>query len=132
MIYFIVDRECRTRVTINCPRATIYSCEECPPTCSSLPSQPLLRGPADEFPANFLFFFREPKSGYAKNLKKNTDRGRTEAPFPLLLIFTPRALPPPPTNQFVIGLQWNCPFWQRHGITHVVDNAVTSPESAIK
>jgi hypothetical protein len=64
-----------------------------------------LGGPADEFPANFLFFFScaiSTISDSAKTSKKATDREQTKAPFPPIAIFTPRA-PPPPTDQFMIS-----------------------------
>ena len=54
----------------------------------------LLGGPADEFPAYFLFFFRALKTDSATTSKKATDHKQTKAPFPPLTIFTPRTLPP--------------------------------------
>ena len=93
-----------------------------------------LGGPADEFPAKFLLFFSRAKIRLRetprKIAKKVTDGRLTEAPFPPPLIFSHRA-PPPPTEQFVISVHWNPQFWRRHGITHIVRNAVTSPESAL-
>jgi hypothetical protein len=62
----------------------------------------LLGGPADEFPANFLFFFRALKTDSATTSKKATDHKQTEATFPPLTIFTPRASPPP-YYQFMIS-----------------------------
>ena len=57
----------------------------------------MVGGPADEFPA--IFFLRALISDSAKTSKKATDRKQTEAPFPPLVIFTPRA--PPPTYQSI-------------------------------
>jgi hypothetical protein len=52
-------------------------------------------GPVDEFPAIFFFFpFSALVSDSAKTSKKAMDREQTEAPFPPIVIFTPRARPP--------------------------------------
>ncbi len=57
--------------------------------------RPALGGPADNFPANFFDFFSRAKFRLReKTSEKATDCGRTEAPFPPLPIFTPRAPPP--------------------------------------
>ena len=52
------------------------------------------------FPPIFFFFsFRALTSDSVKTSKKATDREQTEAPFPPIAIFTPRA--PPPTYRSI-------------------------------
>ena len=94
----------------------------------------MVGGPADEFPAKFLLFFLRAKIRLRetprKIAKKVTDGRLTKHHFRRTLFFH-LALPPPPTDQVVIRLQWNQEFWRRNGMTHIERDAVTSPESAL-
>ncbi len=66
---------------------------------------PEIGGPADEFPANFFYFFFAPQN----RLREKSQKKRPTADWPKhhfrLPLFFHLALPPPPTEQFVIRLR---------------------------